>query len=80
MGLEGYILELCGVGRGRPTSHGELWETMRRAVGELGAWIRDSWMYANGMHTCFYEGWCGKEDVEEALKRIKSSWTRWLLG
>ena len=44
---------------------------MRRAVGELGAWVRDSWMYANGTHTCFYEGWCGREDVEEALKRIK---------
>jgi hypothetical protein len=23
------------------------------------------------MHVCFYEGWCGREDVEKALKRIK---------
>jgi len=28
-------------------------------------------MYANGMHTCFYEGWCDREDVEEALERAK---------
>ncbi len=55
----------------RLLSHGELWEAMRRMVSELGAWVRDSWMYANGMHTCFYEGWCSREDVEEALKRIR---------
>ena len=55
----------------RLASHGELWEYMRRMVKELGLWVREVWMYANGMHTCFYEGWCDKEDVEEALKRVK---------
>jgi len=55
----------------RLASHGELWEYMRRRVKELGLWVREVWMYANGMHTCFYEGWCDKEDVEEALKRVK---------
>ena len=25
---------------------------------------------ANGMHTCFYEGWCTREDVEEALEEV----------
>jgi len=44
---------------------------MRKMVKELGLWVREVWMYANGMHTCLYEGWCDKEDVEEALKRVK---------
>ena len=57
--------------RRRLTSHGELWEYMRKMVKELGLWVREVWMYANGMHTCLYEGWCDKEDVEEALKRVK---------
>ncbi|OYT48223.1 MAG: hypothetical protein B6U85_03130 [Desulfurococcales archaeon ex4484_42] len=57
--------------RRRSASHGELWEYMRRMVKELGPWVREVWMYANGMHTCFYEGWCGREDVEEALERAK---------
>jgi len=55
----------------RLTSHGELWEYMRKMVRELGSWVRESWMYANSMHICFYEGWCGKEDVEDAIKRIE---------
>jgi len=57
--------------RRRLTSHGELWEYMRRMVRELGLWVREVWMYANGMHTCFYEGWCDSEDVEETLERAK---------
>ncbi len=55
----------------RLTSHGELWEYMRKLKNELGDWVYDSWMSANGMHICFYEGWCGKEDVEDAIKRIE---------
>ena len=48
----------------RLTSHGELWEYMRLMAREFGRWVRGAWMYANGMHTCFYEGWCDKEDVD----------------
>ncbi len=55
----------------RLASHGELWEYMRRVARELGDWVRDAWMYANGMHTCFYEGWCAEDDVKEALKRVE---------
>ena len=55
----------------RLTSHGELWEYMRLMVREVGHWVRVAWMYANGMHTCFYEGWCAEEDVEDALKTVE---------
>lgn len=55
----------------RLTSHGELWEYMRLIAKEVGSWVRGAWMYANGMHICFYEGWCAKEDVEDALKTIE---------
>ena len=55
----------------RLTSHGELWGQMRLMTKELGEWVREAWMYANGMHTCFYEGWCAPEDVEDAYKRVE---------
>ena len=55
----------------RLTSPGELWEYMRLMAREFGRWVRGAWMYANGMHTCFYDGWCDKEDVEDALKNIE---------
>ena len=55
----------------RLASHGELWSYMRLMAGEMGSWVRGAWMYANGMHTCFYEGWCAREDVEDALKAIE---------
>ena len=55
----------------RITSHGELWEYMRLMAREVGHWVRGAWMYAIGMHTCFYEGWCAREDVEDALKNIE---------
>jgi len=38
---------------------------------DLGEWVYDVWMAANGMHTCFYEGWCTGKHVEEAIKRIE---------
>jgi len=28
-------------------------------------------MYANGMHTCFYEDWCAEEDIDDSIKHIK---------
>ncbi|MEB2836835.1 MAG: PaREP1 family protein [Desulfurococcales archaeon] len=55
----------------RLTSHGELWEHMRLMAREVGRWVRGAWMYANGMHTCFYEGWCAREDVEDAIENIE---------
>ncbi len=55
----------------RLSSHGELWEYKRRMARELGDWVSDAWAQANAMHTCFYEGWCTREDVEDAMKRIE---------
>ncbi|ABN70611.1 PaREP1/PaREP8 domain containing family protein [Staphylothermus marinus F1] len=52
-------------------SHGELWEYKDKLVIELGEWVYDAWMAANGMHTCFYEGWCSARDVEIAIKHIE---------
>ena len=52
------------------TSHGELWEYRRRLEAELGDWVYDAWMAANGMHTCSYENWCDKGDVEKALRAV----------
>lgn len=54
----------------RLVSHGELWAYKRRMETEIGEWIYSTWAIAHSMHTCFYEGWCSKEDVEKALKEI----------
>ncbi len=54
----------------RLASHGELWEYVGKMMDELGGWVYDAWMSANGMHTCFYEGWCTERHVKEALKRV----------
>ncbi|OYT55479.1 MAG: hypothetical protein B6U76_05870 [Desulfurococcales archaeon ex4484_217_2] len=55
----------------RLTSHGELWDYMRLMAREIGPWVREAWMYANGMHVCFYEGWCAQEDVEDSIKHVE---------
>jgi hypothetical protein len=55
----------------RLTSHGELWEYMRRLEEELGEWVHDAWMNATAMHVCFYEGWCTGKDISIASKRIE---------
>jgi len=55
----------------RLASNGELWEYTRRMMAELGGWVSDAWAQANAMHVCFYEGWCTREHVEQALERIK---------
>jgi len=55
----------------RLASHGELWEYKRRLEDELGEWVSDAWAHANTMHTCFYEGWCTKRDVENARRRVE---------
>ncbi len=55
----------------RLISHGELWSYKRKMEKELGGWVHDAWANATEMHVCFYEGWCSKEDVEKALKRVE---------
>ena len=51
--------------------HGELWEYTKVLIEELGRWTYDAWMSANGIHTCFYEGWCTDIHVREAYQRIE---------
>ena len=53
----------------RLASHGEMWDYTLVLRKELGRWVYDAWMSANGMHTCFYEGWCRREHVEDAIER-----------
>ncbi len=55
----------------RIASHGELWKYKRRMAKELGDWVSDAWYASQAMHTCFYEGWCAREDIEDAYKRIE---------
>jgi len=54
----------------RLTSHKELWEYKRFMEKELGEWVYNVWAIAQSMHTCFYEGWCTREDIEKALPEI----------
>ncbi len=55
----------------RLSSHRDLWEYKERLVAELGEWSRDAWYAGHAMHTCFYEGWCTRRDVETALRLIR---------
>ena len=55
----------------RLSGHRELWEYKDVVAGELGEWVRDSWNAGNSMHTCFYEGWCTRADVEKNLVKIE---------
>ncbi len=55
----------------RLVSHGELWEYTDKLGDALGEWVYDSWNAGNSMHTCFYEGWCRRKHVEQALKRVE---------
>ena len=54
----------------RLASHGELWSYTLTLKRELGSWVHDVWMNAIGMHVCFHEGWCTRDDVEYALNKI----------
>lgn len=53
------------------SSHGELRDYMRLMIRDMGSWVREAWMFADGMHTCFYEGWRAREDVEDSIKRVE---------
>jgi len=55
----------------RLSSHKELWEYKDVVAREVGEWVKSSWFAASSMHTCFYEGWCTKTDVERALKEVE---------
>ena len=55
----------------RLSSHGELWEYSGRLIEELGGRVSDAWAQASAMHVCFYEGWCTREPVEQAIRRVK---------
>ncbi|MCE4610395.1 MAG: PaREP1 family protein [Desulfurococcales archaeon] len=55
----------------RLSSHGEIWEYTLVLRRDLGEWVGDSWAQASAMHTCFYEGWCKREHVEQALNRVE---------
>jgi len=55
----------------RLESHGELWRYTLVLRRELGKWVSDSWNAGQSMHTCFYEGWCVKEHIEDAIERIE---------
>ncbi len=55
----------------RLTSHRELWEYKNVLENDLGEWVHDAWMSGQGMHICFYEGWCTTRDVKESIKRIE---------
>ncbi len=54
----------------RLRGHGDLWDYSKKLMEELGEWVSDAWAQAIAMHICLYEGWCSKEHVQQALKRI----------
>jgi len=54
----------------RLTSHGELWEYKNKVARELGSRVREVFREANSLHTCFYEAWCTREDVEDVLGKV----------
>ena len=55
----------------RLVSHGELWKYTLVLRKELGKWVSNAWNAGNSMHVCFYEGWCSKEHVEDAIEEIE---------
>ncbi len=55
----------------RLVSHRELWEYKTRVVRELGEWVRNAWVHANAMHTCFYKGLCQEDDVKAAIIEVE---------
>jgi len=54
----------------RLASHGELWEYSLVLRRELGKWVSDAWNAGSAMHTCFYESWCRREHVEDAMEKV----------
>ncbi len=55
----------------RLASHRELWEYTRVLRRDLGRQVYNAWNAGQAMHTCFYEGWCTEEHVENALEEIE---------
>ncbi len=52
-------------------SHGELWRYILVLRRELGKWVSNAWNAGYSMHACFYEGWCSREHVEDAIEEIE---------
>ncbi len=55
----------------RIMSHGELWNYKNSVAEELGMWVSEVFREASSMHTCFYEGWCTRKDVEEVMSKVE---------
>ena len=55
----------------RLASHRDLWEYTLVMRKELGKWVSSAWNAGNSMHVCFYEGWCSKEHVEDAIEEVE---------
>lgn len=55
----------------RLASHRELWRYKDIVAEDLGEWVRDSWNAGTSMHTCFYEKWCTRRDVEENIGKAE---------
>ncbi|MHA1709869.1 MAG: PaREP1 family protein [Candidatus Baldrarchaeia archaeon] len=53
------------------TRHVELWQYKSILAGELGDWVRDSWLIADSMHKNFYENEADRNDVARALQHVK---------
>jgi hypothetical protein len=56
---------------GRLVSHREPWEYEDRVAEELGAWVCSVFQHATSLHTCFYEGWCTRNGVEDVYTEVK---------
>jgi hypothetical protein len=54
----------------RVSGRREVWEYCRVMAEELGGWVFDVLALAYAMHGCFYEGWCGRAEVEYAAGRV----------
>ena len=59
----------------RLTSHSELWEYIS-ALKTADPSIGDLWRTAVSMHVNFYEGWAPRDEVEEALERVRTLLTK----
>ncbi len=55
----------------RLASHGSFGSIVERYHIGLKNGLGNVWYAANSMHICFYEGWCTKGHVEEALSIAK---------
>ena len=55
----------------RLASHRDLWLYKDRVAEELGEWVARVFREASSLHTCYYEGWCTRRDVEEVIAGVE---------